>query len=96
MQQDDAMPPEQDEANEADDAGEHDQPDEPENTEAYVPGTANGRNYMARLCRVGDGPWTIDVVHVEGLPPLADSGRSWASKDEAAQAANLLVAALAH
>jgi hypothetical protein len=65
-------------------------------TEEYVPGVANGRNFMAKLCRVGDGPWTIEVVHVEGLAPLFDSGRSWADRAQAVQAAEQLVAALAH
>ncbi|APW38852.1 hypothetical protein RD110_17915 [Rhodoferax koreense] len=75
---------------------EHEQTPEPETIEAYVPGMANGRNFMARLCRVGDGPWTIDVVHVEGLAPLAGNGQSWSTRDEAAQAAEHMVAALAH
>ncbi len=64
--------------------------------EAYVPGAANGRNFMAKLCRVGDGPWTIEIVHVEGLAPLNGSGGSWPTREEAAQAAEQLVAALAH
>ena len=72
------------------------EPEKPEPIEEYVPGVANGRNFMAKLCRVGDGPWTIDVVHVEGLAPLHDIGRSWPSRAEAAQAAEQLVAALAH
>lgn len=72
------------------------EPDTPETVEAYVPGVANGRNFMARLCRVGDGPWTIDIVHVEGQAPLSDTGRSWPTREEAANAAELLVAALAH
>nr|WP_315426357.1 hypothetical protein [uncultured Albidiferax sp.] len=63
--------------------------------EEYVPGVANGRNFMAKLCRVGDGPWTIDLVHVEGLAPLHDTGRSWPSRADALQAAEQLVAALA-
>ncbi|MDB5896330.1 MAG: hypothetical protein JWQ88_3861 [Rhodoferax sp.] len=70
--------------------------DQPETTEEYVPGAVNGRHFMARLCRVGDGPWTIDVVHVEGLAPLSDAGHSWPTRDEAVQAAERLVAALAH
>jgi len=68
---------------------------QPEPIEEYVPGVANGRNFMAKLCRVGDGPWTIDLVHVEGLAPLHDTGRSWSSRAEAVQAAEQLVAALA-
>jgi hypothetical protein len=70
--------------------------DEAEPIEQYVPGVANGRNYMARLCHLPDGPWYIDVIHVESLPPLHDSGRSWATRDEAALAADNLVAQLAH
>ncbi len=68
----------------------------PEPIEEYVPGVANGRNYMAQLCHFADGPWSIGTVHVEGLPPLSDSGRTWPTRDEAAQAAAQLVAALAH
>ena len=74
--------------------------DEVEPIEEYVPGVANGRNYMARLCHLPDGPWYIDVVHVESLAPLhdTDSGnnRTWLTRDEAIQAANKLVASLAH
>jgi hypothetical protein len=93
MQQDDAMDQNQDQDQDQDQGPEQDQP---ETTEHYVPGTANGHHYMARLCRAGDGPWTIDIVHVEGLPPLADSGRHWPTREAAAQAAEQLVAALAH
>lgn len=67
-----------------------------EQTEEYVPGTASGLNFMARLCRVGDGPWTIDVVHIEGRAPLHGSEESWPTKAEAAAAATQMVAALAH
>jgi len=70
--------------------------EQPEPIEEYVPGTANGRNFMAKLCRVGDGPLFIDLVHVEGLAPLSDSGRTWPTREEAAEAAEKLVAALAH
>ena len=69
--------------------------DEPEPVEKYVPGVANGRNYMARLCHLPGAPWYIDVIHVESLPPLHDSGGTWLTSDEAAQAANKLVASLA-
>lgn len=71
--------------------------DEPEPVEKYVPGVANGRHYMARLCHLPGGPWYIDVIHVESLPPLhdSDSHRTWLTSDEAAQAANKLVASLA-
>jgi len=72
------------------------EPDEIEPTEEYVPGVANGRNFMAKLTRVGDGPWSIDVVHVEGLAPLHDTGRNWPTQEEAVLAATQLVAALAH
>ena len=70
--------------------------DEPEPIEEYVPGVANGRNYMARLCHLPDGPWYIDVIHVESLPPLHDSDRTWLTRAEAVQAADKLVADLAH
>ena len=70
--------------------------DEPEPIEEYVPGVANGRNYMVRLCHFPDGPWYIDVIHVESLPPLHDGDRTWPTRDEAVQAANQLVASLAH
>ena len=69
--------------------------DEPEPVEQYVPGVANGRHYMARLCHLPGSPWYIDVIHIESLPPLHDSGRTWLTSDEAAQAANKLVASLA-
>lgn len=72
------------------------QPEQAEPIAEYVPGTANGRNYMAKLCHFAEGPWFIEVIHVESLPPLNDSGRSWPTRDEAAQAADKLVAALAH
>jgi hypothetical protein len=70
--------------------------DDPEPIEEYVPGVANGRNYMARLCHLPDGPWYIDVIHIESLPPLHDSDGTWPTRDEAVQAANKLVANLAH
>ena len=70
--------------------------DGPEPIEEYVPGVANGRNYMARLCHLPDGPWYIDVIHVESLPPLHDSDRTWPTREEAVQAADKLVAHLAH
>ncbi len=70
----------------------------PETIEAYVPGVANGRHYMARLCHLPDGPWYIDVIHIESLPPLheIDSDRTWLTRDEAARAADQRVANLAH
>ena len=71
--------------------------DEPEPIEEYVPGVANGRNYMAKLCHLPDGPWYIDVIHVESLPPLHDDGgRTWPTRAEAVRAADKLVADLAH
>ncbi|WP_394788488.1 hypothetical protein [Rhodoferax sp.] len=70
--------------------------EKPEPIEEYIPGVVNSRNYMAKLCRVADGPWYIDVVHVEGLPPLSDNGRTWPTREGAAQAAEKLVADLAH
>ncbi|WP_367849847.1 hypothetical protein [Rhodoferax sp. WC2427] len=70
--------------------------DKPQSLEEYVPGVANGHHYMAKLSYFADGPWSIEVVHVEGLPPLGDSGKSWPSREEAVQAANAMVAALAH
>ena len=72
------------------------QTDEPEPIEEYVPGVANGRHYMARLCHFPDGPWYIDVVHVESLPPLHGSDETWLTREEAVQAAGKLVADLAH
>ena len=68
----------------------------PEPIEEYVPGVANGRNYMARLCHLPYGPWYIDVIHVESLPPLHASDRTWPTREEAVQAADKLVAHLAH
>ncbi|WP_431096287.1 hypothetical protein [Polaromonas aquatica] len=71
--------------------------EEPEPIEEYVPGVANGRNYMARLCHLPGGPWYIDVVHVESLPPLHDNDdRTWPTRDEAVRAAEKLVANLGH
>ncbi|MBC7610926.1 MAG: hypothetical protein H7228_15375 [Polaromonas sp.] len=74
--------------------------DDAEPIEEYVPGVVNGRHYMARLCHLPGGPWYIDVVHVESQPPLHDSdsgnNRTWLTRDEAAQAADKLVANLAH
>ncbi len=68
--------------------------EEPEPIEEYVPGVASGRHYMAKLCHFPDGPWYIEVVHVESLPPLHDSDRTWPTRDEAAKAADKLVADL--
>jgi len=85
------MNPEPEEAEEAEGQ------EEAEPIEEYVPGLANGRHYMARLCHLPDGPWYIDVVHVESLPPLHDdSGSTWPTRAEAVQAADKLVADLAH
>jgi hypothetical protein len=70
--------------------------EEPEPIEEYVPGVAGGRHYMARLCHLTDGPWSIDVIHVESLPPLHGTGSTWPTRAEAVQAADKLVAALGH
>lgn len=70
--------------------------EQPEPIEEYVPGVANGRNYMARLCHLPDGPWYIAVIHVESLPTLHDNDRIWPTRAEAVQAADKLVASLAH
>ena len=70
--------------------------EEPEPIEEYVPGVASGRHYMAKLCHFPDGPWYIDVIHVESLPPLHDSDRTWSTRDEAVKAADKLVADLCH
>lgn len=70
--------------------------EEPEPLEEYVPGVAGGRHYMAQLCHVPDGPWYIAVIHVESLPPLHDSDRTWPTREEAVQAADQLVADLGH
>lgn len=68
----------------------------PKPLEEYVPGVANGRHYMAKLCCFADGPWSIEVIHVEGLPPLSDGDRKWSTRAEAVQAVDQLVVALAH
>jgi hypothetical protein len=70
--------------------------EEPEPIEEYVPGVAGGRHYMARLCQLPDGPWSIDVIHIESLPPLHGPGSTWPTREEAVQAADRLVAALGH
>jgi hypothetical protein len=70
-------------------------PTQSESTGEYVPGLANGKNYMARLCKLPDGRWSIDVIHVESLAPLHGSAASWLTREEAANAAGLTVAALA-
>lgn len=70
--------------------------EEPEPLEEYVPGVAGGRHYMAQLCHAPDGPWYIAVIHVESLPPVHDSGRTWPTREEAVQAAHKLVADLGH
>lgn len=73
------------------------EPIEPiEPIEEYVPGMAGGRQYMARLCHLPDGPWYVDVIHVESLPPLHDKDRTWPTRAEAVLAADKLVAALGH
>lgn len=70
--------------------------DEPEPIEEYVPGVAGGRHYMARLCHRPDGPWYIDVIHVESLPPLDGGDSTWRTREEAIQAAEKLVGDLGH
>ena len=70
--------------------------DELEPIEEYVPGVANGRNYMARLCHLPDGPWYIDIIHIESLPPLHGTSSTWSTRDEAVRAADKLVAGLGH
>ena len=67
----------------------------PELIEQYVPGVAGGRHYMARLCQLPEGLWRIDVIHVESLAPVHGSDTTWTTREEAAQAADKLVAALA-
>ena len=69
--------------------------DQPEPIEEYIPGLANGRNYMAKLHHLPGGPWCIDVIHVESLAPLHGSNTTWATREEAAHAANEQVSALA-
>jgi hypothetical protein len=66
--------------------------EQPEPIEEYVPGVASGRHYMAKLCHTPGGPWYIEIIHVESLPPLFDHDRTWPTRDEAIQAANTLVA----
>jgi hypothetical protein len=68
----------------------------PEPIEEYVPGVAGGRHYMARLCHLPDGPWSIDVIHIESLPPVRGGDSTWSTRGEAVQAADKLVAALGH
>lgn len=70
--------------------------EKPEYLEEYVPGVANGRHYMAKLCHFAEGPWSIEVIHVEGVPPLSDSDKNWPTRAEAVHAAEKLVSALAH
>ncbi|MFI5445400.1 hypothetical protein [Polaromonas sp. UC242_47] len=70
--------------------------EEPEPIEEYVPGVASGRHYMAKLCHLPDGPWYIAVIHVESLAPLQGSDKTWPTRDEAVQAADVLVANLGH
>ena len=70
--------------------------EEQEPIEEYVPGIAGGRHYMARLCHLPDGPWSIDVVHIESLPPLHGGDRTFPTREEAIQAADKLVAGLGH
>ena len=67
----------------------------PELIEQYVPGVAGGRHYMARLCKWPDGLWRIDVIHVESLAPVHGSDTTWTTPEEAAQAADKLVGAIA-
>jgi hypothetical protein len=68
----------------------------PEPIEEYVPGVAGGRHYMARLCHLPGGPWSVDLIHVESLPPVHGTGSTWPTREEAVQAADRLVAALGH
>lgn len=70
--------------------------EQPEPVEEYVPGIAGGKNYMARLCRFENSPWFIDAIHIEGLPPLGNPDKTWPTRDEAAAAAEAMVAALSH
>ena len=70
--------------------------EQPEPIEEYVPGVAGGRHYMARLCHLPDGPWYIDVIHIESLPPLHGTGSTWPTRDETVRAADKLVAGLGH
>ena len=72
------------------------EPEEPEPIEEYVPGVASGRHYMARLCHLPDGPWSIAVIHIESRPPLHGSTMCWPTREEAIQAADKLVAGLGH
>jgi hypothetical protein len=60
----------------------------------YVAGEAGGRQYSAELRHLPGGPWYIEVIHVEALAPLKGSDKTWPSREEAAQAAHQLVAAL--
>ena len=70
--------------------------EQPEPIEEYVPGVAAGRHYMARLCHLPEGAWSIDVIHIESLPPLQGTAGTWPTREEALQAADKLVAGLGH
>lgn len=86
-----------DEVDEAEDPEESEKAaSEAEPIEEYVPGVASGRNYMAKLCHFPDGPWYIEVIHVESLPPIHASDRTWLTRVEAVQAADKLVADISH
>lgn len=50
---------------------------------------------MARVCQWPDGLWRIDVIHVESLSPVHGSDTTWTTPEEAAQAADKLVGAIA-
>ena len=67
----------------------------PEPIDEYIPGVASGRHYMARLLHLPEGAWRIDVIHVESLAPLHGNDATWATREEAARAADKLVAGLA-
>ncbi len=70
--------------------------EEPEPIEEYVPGIAGGRHYMARLLHLPGGSWSIDLIHIESLPPLHGTGSTWPTREEAVQAADKQVAELGH
>lgn len=66
----------------------------PQPQEEFVPGLANGHHYMAQLGYCVGGPWSIELIHVEGQAPLSGLEMRWSTRAEAVQAADKLVAAL--
>ena len=51
---------------------------------------------MVRLCHFESAPWFIDAIHIEGLPPLGQPDKTWATRAQALAAAEAMVVALSH